>query len=148
MPRIDKTELLSGLLIAAIGAFFYFGAMEYRMGTMTRMGPGMVPHWLGAIGMGLGALIILTGVGKSGALPRVSWREFLAVVGAITAFGLILPRFGLVPAVFMASVVSILGNPRASLLYYMVVSSVVAFICWGVFIGLLGLSFRAFSWSL
>lgn len=148
MPRIDPVELVSGLAVIAVGAFFYFGALDYRMGTMVRMGPGFVPHWLGAISMGLGVLVVLTGLRRSGSFPHVAWRATAAIAGSILAFALLLPRLGMVPAVFVAAAVSMLGNPDARLPQILVVSTAIAALCWTVFLLLLGLPITAFELDL
>lgn len=148
MPRMDPVELLSGLAVIAVGAFFYFGALDYRMGTVVRMGPGFVPHWLGAISMGLGVLVLLTGLRRTGTLPRIAWRATLAIAASILAFALLLPRVGLVPAVFATAAVSMLGNPEARPPQILVVSAAIALLCWTVFILMLGLPIVAFDLEL
>ncbi len=148
MSRIDPVELLSGALIFAIGAFFFLGAAEYPMGTIARMGPGFVPRTLGGIGMGLGLIVATAALRAPGPLPRVSWRALATIPGSIAAFGLLLPRVGLVGAVFVTSVISMLANPEATPRLIAVVSVVLAVFCWILFILLLGLPFRAFRWDL
>ncbi len=144
MPRIDPVEILSGLLILAVGAFFFFGAAEYPMGSMSRMGPGYVPRGLGAIGMGLGVIIATGAIRMHGRLPSVSWRSVATIAGAIAVFGVLLPRVGLVVATFAASAVSMLGNRDAGWRLVAVTSAIIALICWILFILLLGLSIPAF----
>jgi len=148
MPRTDPVELLSGAVILALGAFFFFGAAEYPMGTVARMGPGYVPRVAGGVGMGLGALIMLTAIGRPGEIPRIAWRPLLSILVAILAFAVILPRLGLVPATYAAAVLSVTGNREASPLLYVALPLAIAAICWAIFILLLGLPIRAFWWSI
>ncbi|MCG6122255.1 MAG: tripartite tricarboxylate transporter TctB family protein [Microvirga sp.] len=139
MREIDRTDLVSGVLIAAIGLFFFLGAQEYRMGTVARMGPGFVPYWLGATAMLLGGMIALGSIGRPGALPAFSWRPLLAIAAAVVAFALLLPRTGLVPATFVTTIVAMLGNAEARPKTIWITAIVITALCWTVFIALLGL---------
>lgn len=147
MARNDPVELLSGAVVFGIGAFFFFGAAEYPMGSLARMGPGYLPRVSGGIGMGLGALIALTALGRPGDLPRIAWRPLLAILAAILAFALTLPRAGLVPAAFVAALVSVLGNREAGPALHAVLPLAIAGICWAIFIAILGLPIPAMWWD-
>ena len=144
MPRVDKGDLIAGLLIIAVGMFFLFGAMQYRMGTIVRMGPGMLPLYLSMIAIGLGAIITLLAFGRSGTVPRPSLRAMAAVLGAIATFGLLVGRTGLLPAVFLAVLVASLADRESALATRLIAAAVVAGVCTLVFVGLLGLQMRAF----
>ena len=147
MSRNDPVELLSGAVIFAIGAFFFFGAAEYPMGTLSRMGPGYLPRAAGGIGMGLGVLIALTAVGRPGDLPRIAWRPLAAILAAILAFALVLPRAGLVPASYAAALIAILGNREARPVVHAALPVAIAAICWAIFIAILGLPIPAMWWG-
>lgn len=143
MREVDRNELVSGALIIGVGLFFFLGAQEYRMGTVSRMGPGFVPYSLGAIAMFLGALIALGALGRSGALPRPAWRPLLAIAAAVVVFALLLPRVGLVPATFATTIVSMFGNHDARPKTMAITATVITALCWTVFIMLLGLPITA-----
>lgn len=143
MREIDRTDLASGLLVAAVGLFFFIGAQEYRMGTAARMGPGFVPYWLGATAMFLGGLIAFGAIGRRGALPGLSWRPLLAIAAAVAIFALVLPRFGLAPATFATTIVAMLGNYDARARTIAVTAIAITILCWIVFIALLGLPIPA-----
>jgi hypothetical protein len=144
MSKVDRVDLLSAILILVIGAYFFIGAQEYRMGTVSRMGPGFVPYWLGLIAMGLGAAIGASALGKSSDMPAFSVRAAVSVLAAIGLFALTLPRFGLVPAVAIATTVSILGNPDARLVPSAITVLAITLMCWLLFLLLLGLPIPAF----
>lgn len=139
MQRVDPIEIVSGLLILALGAFFFIGAAEYPMGTVGRMGPGFVPRALGGISIVLGFLICLGSLRTSGALPRISWRAVASITVSITLFAFMIERLGLVPAVFVASTVAMLGNVDAKWRQIMLTSAAISAICFVLFIVLLGL---------
>jgi hypothetical protein len=144
MQRIDPVEILSGLFVAGIGLFFFLGAADYPMGTINRMGPGFVPRSLGAIGMGLGLIIMTGGWRVPGRLPRVAWRPLAAIIAAIVLFAVLLPRAGLVVAALGASILSMLGNPLAGWRMIATTSVAISVVCWILFILLLGLPIPAF----
>jgi len=139
MVKLDKTDLISGLVVLGISSFFAYGALDYRIGTMTRMGPGYVPLILGLIGMALGVAIILTSIGRSGGLESFRWRVVLPVVASIAAFLLLLPRTGLIPATFVSVVVAAFASPKSRILPTLLLGVVVAVLIWISFVVLLGL---------
>lgn len=113
--KADRKNLLGGGIIVALGACFAIGAMDYRLGTLARMGPGFVPLTLGLLGMALGAGIMLSALGREGRLAAVMPVMVLPVLAAILAFGLLLPRVGLLPAVFVSIMLSSLSSPKSTL---------------------------------
>jgi len=148
MRHFDPVELLAGLLIIAIGAFFFIGAQEFTMGTVARMGPGYVPRGLGMIGIGLGLVILTGAVRMPGRLPHVSVRAVATILGAIAVFGVLLTQVGLVGATFAASVIAMLGNPDAGWRMIAATSIVLALLCWVLFVLILQLPIPAFWWDL
>lgn len=139
MPRLDKAEFLSGALVIAIGAFFALGALDYRMGTLIRMGPGFVPYHLGLIVVVLGVLIMLSAFGRDEDLPYFDMRGVIFVGASIIAFGLLLPRTGLIPATIVTVMMSSFASPSLRLPMFPVLAAVVAFGAWLLFVKLLGL---------
>jgi len=139
MLKIDKTDLLSGLIVLAVGSYFAYGALDYRIGTVIRMGPGYVPLALGLIAMGLGVLIMLSSLGRSGALESFRWRVVLPIVASILAFWLLLPRVGVLPATFVSVLVATLASPKSRLVPAIFLGVIIAVLIWACFVLLLGL---------
>jgi hypothetical protein len=139
MLKVDKTDLVSGLVVLVISAYFAYGAMDYRIGTMARMGPGYVPFALGLMGMALGAVIVLTSFGRAGALEGFRWRVVLPVAASIAAFLLLLPRVGLLPATFVSVIAASMASPKSRVVPTLVLGAVVAVLIWISFVVLLGL---------
>lgn len=95
----SQRDFWSGLMFLVIGAAFALGAMEYSFGTSARPGPGYFPFGLGIVLALLGALVLfkaLTLESEGGdPIGAIAWRPLLVIIGAITMFGLALPRLGL-----------------------------------------------------
>ncbi len=146
--HFDPVELLAGLLIVAIGAFFFIGAQDFSMGTVARMGPGYVPRGLGIIGIGLGLVILTGAVRVPGYWPHFSFRALAAILGSIAVFGVLLIQVGLVGATLAASITAMMGNPDAGWRMIAITSVVLALLCWVLFVLLLQLPIPAFWWDL
>jgi len=140
MPRLERSELASGLVIILIGALFTYGATDYRMGTITRMGPGFVPFGVGIIMICLGVLVIVSAFGRDGTLPRLDHKGLFFVSLAIVAFAVMLPRVGLVPAAIVTVAISSLAGGVLRWPTVAILCACVAFGAWVVFVLLLGIS--------
>lgn len=107
----NKKEFLSGLLLVGFGLSALLIALNYRMGTAFRMGPGYFPVMLASllilIGLIVGASALKPGEVK---IPRVAWRPLIMVSGAVALFGLMLKGGGLLIATFVMVVVSRLAR--------------------------------------
>ena len=66
MAHRDTHDLVGGLAVAAIGAFFALYGGQYTMGTAARMGPGYFPTILGWVLAVLGLLVALPACFRSG----------------------------------------------------------------------------------
>lgn len=144
MLKIDKTDMLSGIFALTISGYFAYGALDYRLGTVVRMGPGFVPFALGLLGMALGLAIIVTSLGRTGALEAFRWRIVLPIAASIAAFAVLLKYTGLLPATFFAAAIATLASEKSRLLTSLLLGAIVAVFAWFSFIVLLGLPIPAF----
>lgn len=114
--RVGRDKI-SGLLAIAIGGFVsVYGLLIYDLGSVRRMGPGMVPVAAGAILAGLGSLLLAQAFWSSrrrGAAPApnhaeagLEFRPLLTVTAAILAFALTLSIMGAVPAVIALVIIA------------------------------------------
>ena len=95
----SNQDLLAGVLFLLIGLGAVAGARDYEMGTAMRMGPAYFPTVLGRILYGFGAFLLLRGIARGGgAAVTWGWRPLAFVTLALLAFGFVIPRFGLLPA--------------------------------------------------
>lgn len=144
MPKVDKIDLLSGLILVAVGLYFTIGALDYRMGTVIRMGPGFIPFSLGIIAIVLGLAIGIASFGREGELPDVNWRALLPVAASIAAFALVLPRLGVIAAIAATVLISSLASPRSRLVPTLLVVVAVSLMIWVGFVKILGMPIPVF----
>lgn len=126
-------DLIGALLITLLGSVVVWFGVDYRMGTLTRMGAGYVPVVVGSLMILIGFLIGVTayaargtrarsGLGavlptppKHGEWAGPQWRGWACILGGVAAF-VILGRYGgLVPATFFAVFISALGDRQNGL---------------------------------
>jgi len=110
----SQRDFWAGLMFVAIGLGFAWGALNYRFGTSAQPGPGYFPFGLGILLALLGAftlfesLTIDTDDGEP--VGSMAWKPVVVILGAITLFGLLLPRLGLIIALPVLVVTSALAG--------------------------------------
>jgi len=93
-------DFWAGLIFVAIGGAFILLSLQYRLGDMHRMGPGMFPTLVGALLAALGVAIVARALVFHGdVLPRFEARPLGITLLAIVLFGLALSWLGLVAAI-------------------------------------------------
>nr|WP_249728929.1 tripartite tricarboxylate transporter TctB family protein [Acidovorax sp. CCYZU-2555] len=91
------------------GAGFSLGALGYRVGDASRMGPGWFPLCVGLLLVLIGILVVAQSVRPHAApetVKRPDLRSLAWVLGAVVLFGLLLQPAGLVIALVVLVVVS------------------------------------------
>ena len=114
----NQKDFFSGLLFMVMGVCFAWAASKYTVGSAARMGPGYFPLLLGALLTVLGGFIVFKALvfetEDGGRMGAWAWRPVLCIVLANLLFGgmlggvslLHLPPMGLVPSVFLATVLA------------------------------------------
>ena len=93
-------DVVSGVVVMAIGAGFLLNGLELERGSSFRMGPGYFPTLLSVLMIGLGMLITVLAIRKPatesgfGGLP---WKGLALIIGATVLFGFTLRGLGLGP---------------------------------------------------
>lgn len=130
----------AGLLFMAVGVFFMWQATRYPIGTPTVMGPGFFPLVLA---------ITLTTLGLIAFVQTLRMKEVRDPVGelelaplffmlvSVVAFGLLVERAGLVPALFALTVLCCYSRLRTKyvevlLLYVFIAVLIVGLFVYGV----------------
>ena len=96
--RILPLPVATGLLLAASGVFFGYFGLEYRLGSMRSMGPGMFPVAGGVLLLIIGIAVTLRGLRSAEPVPALALRTLAAVLGSVVAFALTVDTFGLAVA--------------------------------------------------
>jgi hypothetical protein len=147
----SQKDFFSGLLFMAVGMAFAWGATSYPVGSGDRMGPGYFPLVLGVLLAVLGgmvvfkALVVETEDGET--IGQWRWRPLGCIVAANLAFGVLvgglpglgLPSMGMMPAIFVLTLVSAGAASTFKLWEVLVLASVLSLGSYGVLIKLLKL---------
>ena len=147
----DKRDFLGGLLLIAGGLFIaIYAYTHYALGSLQRMGPGMFPFGAGLIMAVLGALVVVPAFLRSDGegWGKVPFRSLLFILVSVVAFGLVIPRFGLAPAIVVLVLVSSLADRRSNFRHVVAVAIVMIIMSYLIFIVGLNLPLTLFRWSL
>lgn len=102
-----RRGILSGLAFLAFGAAFAVGALSYPLGSTERMGPGFFPLLLGTFLAVVGVVLaVRPHETEDEPLARPSWRAMLFLLGGLLVFGLTVRGLGLLPSVFVTSLLA------------------------------------------
>jgi len=107
----NSKDLYAGLIFFLFGISSVIIALNYPMGTASRMGAGYFPSILGGILAIMGIGIAIRGLWfKAEPVKPFAFRPLFLVLGAVLAFALLLESLGLVVATFALIVISCLGG--------------------------------------
>jgi hypothetical protein len=149
MIRVSHPQdFWSGLLFIAIGALAAYLGRDFVFGTMTRMGPGFLPTVLAWLMMGVGAIILVRSlVLKGEAIQASRFRPQILIVVAILLFAQMIDRVGMVPTVFVVTIVAALAAEEMRWRDTLLLAVGLSAVCTLLFIMVLGLPMRPFAWS-
>jgi Tripartite tricarboxylate transporter TctB family len=114
MSRVSSPkDLWSGLIYLGFGlGGLWFGA-AYPMGTAGRMGSGYFPKVLAAVLVGFGVVAIVRSLVLSGEpVSRLHWKPIVLILAACALFGLLLQPAGMIPALFVLTVLSAAASAK------------------------------------
>lgn len=96
---LNNRDVLAGALFVALGGLGLGVALAYPFGSTSQMGPGYFPRVLGAALMALGAVTLVRGLRKGVPVAGAwGWAPLATLVAALIAFGWLMERTGLLPA--------------------------------------------------
>ena len=94
-----STDLATGILFIALGAFALAYGWRYAVGTTARMGPGYFPLLISTGLLLIGAILVARSLFTAGdVVGAVAWRPLVLVLAGVFAFGLLIDRAGLLAA--------------------------------------------------
>ncbi|MDO5371433.1 tripartite tricarboxylate transporter TctB family protein [Paracoccus sp. (in: a-proteobacteria)] len=144
-PR-DDTDVIAGLGLMAVAAFFGWQTLGLEIGTSLRMGPGYFPMILSGLMFLLGLVIFLQSFGREGQpMGPVAWRGIFFILPAPIFFGLTVRGLGFVPALFITTLIASQASVKMRPLYALVLAVLVTVISTLIFSYGLGLPFRRFG---
>lgn len=151
----SQKDFFAGLMFAAVGVAFAWGATNYNVGTGARMGPGYFPLILGVILALLGALItVMSMLGRAppdgGRIGRWAWRPLFFVILSNFLFGVLLgglpslgiPSMGMMIAIFALTFVAALGGDTFRFKEVLIVAIILAIGSYVTFVLALKLQFQ------
>ena len=144
----SQRDFWSGLMFLVTGAGFAVGATNYSMGTSARPGAGYFPLILSVILTIMGAVVLfeaLTIETEDGEpIGDIAWRPLIVIVIAITVFGILLPRMGMLFTVPVLIIMVSFAGDEFGWIGVIVSSVVLTAFSWLIFIKGLGLTIPLF----
>lgn len=141
------TDLLAGLAFMAFGAAGLFFTAGLPIGSLRAMGSAYLPHVVGWLLLGLGAVIAVRGLFAGERLEEGAWAALAWLAGALALFALSIERLGLIAAILACVMVGARASTDANWRESLAFGAVLALFCAALFVGLLGLNIRLSPWS-
>lgn len=140
----SEKDFWSGLMFALVGVGFAWGALNYSFGSSARPGPAYFPFGLGILLAVLGGVMIfkaltfeVPGGDKIGPWPI---KQAGLILLAVTLFGALLPKLGLVVALPVLIGVGSLASGEFRIKEVLANSVLLTLFSWLIFIKGLGLT--------
>ncbi len=147
MSDRSKADLYAVALLGGLSAWIIVGALALGIGTPQRMGSGFFPLVVACLLLLVTVSIAVSAWRASGRAPAVALRSALFIFAGLVAFALVLPVFGLVPAVAALIVVSSAAMPGARWSRIALLVLFVVALSWAIFVTGVGVPVPAFSWG-
>ncbi len=150
----SQKDFFAGLLYAAIGVGFAWGATTYTVGNGARMGPGYFPLLLGIVLAFIGVIVMfkaLTVQTPDGdPVGKFAWRPLAFIIAANFLFGILLggmpslgiPAMGLIAAIYVLTIVSAMAGKEFKLREVLILATILAVGSWAAFVWGLKLQFQ------
>lgn len=143
----DYRDIVAGLsLTLAGGAAALYALANYSLGTVTQMGPGMMPVSLGILLAAFGLAIAIPALFRKGEAVDLRLRPLVVLSVSILSFALIIETLGFVPAVFGTTLIATFAETRVTLGRALILGAAMSLLTWAIFILGLRLSIPAFHW--
>ncbi|KQS95493.1 tripartite tricarboxylate transporter TctB family protein [Rhizobium sp. Leaf386] len=133
--KINAKDIATGVFLIAIAGIGSFLNLENVIGTAAQMGPGYMPMLIFSLLAILGVAVIVVGL-RNGPDPleRWAWKELVLILGAMSAFGVLIERIGLGLSVATVVVIASIADRSHTVLGVAGMTVALVFICWLVFI--------------
>lgn len=135
-------DFWAGLMFIAFGLFFLFVARNYKMGSLTRMGPAYFPTVLSSLMAAIGCIVLFQSlVLKGEKMPAMSFRPISIIVLSLLLFGYLLEPIGLALALVLLVVTSAFAGHEFKIKEVVILSVGMMILSVLVFVKGLGLPF-------
>jgi len=143
----DYRDIISGLVLTLFGvAAAGYALSKYSLGTVSRMGPGMMPVSLGVILAVFGLVIAVPALFRKGEAATLRLRPLIVLSICIVCFALMIETLGLIPAVFSTAVIATFAEKQVPLGRAVILGAAMALLTWAIFILGLGLPIPSVDW--
>lgn len=144
LRRPSWSNAVGGVALLAVALIFVIGGVQIGLGSPIRLGAGAFPALTGLVLGGLALGIIVEALTEPFTPERPDWVSFVGISASLAVFSVVAPRFGLIPAVFLATITASLPDRSLAMPGKIVLALAMSAIGWGVFIELLDLPFKSF----
>lgn len=140
MQRSAK-DVLAGLTFVGFGLAFAIGSLGYEIGDPVRMGPGFFPLTVGVLLAVLGISIAVTRSSEPDDEPMTAppWRAAGLILAALVVFGLTVRGLGLVPSIFVTSLLASLASRETRIPLAVLLAVGLTLLCIAIFVFALSL---------
>lgn len=144
----NNRDVLAGLFFLALGAIGFVVALSYPFGTLREMGPGFFPCVLGMVLVAFGIVTLLRGL-RSGIQVDGPWNwvPLLLLSFSLLAFGWLMERAGLIPALVALIVLSALAGKEFRWGEVVILTGILCLMALAIFVWGLGLPYALFSFK-
>lgn len=139
-------ELWAALAVGAVGAYLVWAGIGYGVGQPQRLGPGFLPVIVGTVLLVLAVPLLVEAWNKPAEGPEMLALPFITIIGSISAFAVLAPRYGLLPATFVLVVLSGAGANRIRPGMIAGVAVFMCFVAYFVFLRAFSLPLSALRW--
>ncbi|TVR09670.1 MAG: tripartite tricarboxylate transporter TctB family protein [Salinarimonadaceae bacterium] len=141
-PRV----LASFAITFSFGAMVLTEALNYRLGTLHRMGPGYFPTILGIGLIILSFTLLFERNGEDGERLPAKFLPVLVVPVAMGIFAFMIERYGVYPATTVLVIVAGLADQTFRPVFLLLMALLVPAAVTVIFVFLLGLPIKPFVW--
>jgi hypothetical protein len=139
-------DVIAGTLFVLIGAAVLIVGRRYPTGTAMHMGPGYFPALLGMVLIVLGAVIGLRAFRRRDwTAIGWGWKPLAWIVASMLAFGFLMPRVGLIPALAVMLPFAAAAGREFLVREVIVLTVLMCLFAAGVFVYGLKLPYRMFA---
>jgi putative tricarboxylic transport membrane protein len=131
----SRRDMIAGGIFLIIAVVFAWEATSYDMGRLIRMGPGFIPLVLAIMlgALAIGVMLVRSDPDAHEIGRPIPWRGIALVSFALILFGAYGRVLGLVPVVFLATLVTALASRRNSIFAAIGIAVALSALCYVIF---------------